>query len=136
MIKDSPNASAVAREVVETIKAGKLVRKGAIAIKHGYGPSIAQHPHKVTKTRSYQLEIAKAVESMEIERSRALALMPSRIGTAKYNHLVDGVDKLTKNIQLLSGHSTENRSIHIEISEVIAKKNQPTVDDAFIEHAG
>ena len=124
MIKDSPNARAVAREVIAKTLKGEPVRKGAIAVKHGYAKSIGLHPSKVTQTQSYIDEVSKTVRILEVERDRAIERLQTKIDSAPYNHLIDGVDKLIKNIQLLSGRSTENKAIHIEISEVIARKNQ------------
>lgn len=46
------------------------------------------------------------IDDMLIERSRVIKLMKGKISKAKYRDLVDGLDKLTKNIQLLGGKDT------------------------------
>ena len=52
----------------------------------------------------------------------------------KYNTLLTGLDILSKNINLLSGQSTENVAIKIEISEQIANKNASKSDDNNINN--
>jgi hypothetical protein len=53
-----------------------------------------------------------AVSKMEEERNRILDAMSARnLTKVQYNHLVDAMDKTTKNIQLLSGRSTENIAV-------------------------
>ena len=44
---------------------------------------------------------------MEEARNRALGLLKGKEKKADYNAIVNGVDKLTKNIQLLQGKPTE-----------------------------
>ena len=44
-------------------------------------------------------------------RDQAVARMTKTIGKAKYRDAVDGVDKLTKNIELLSGRATERHAV-------------------------
>ena len=46
--------------------------------------------------------IRPVLERMEEERDRAIALLADRIGKTSYRDAVDAIDKLTKNIQLLS----------------------------------
>ena len=122
----SDNARAVARKVVKQITEGKKVRKCAIIKSQGYSQSIAEHPHKVTNTKSYIDEISKTVDKLTVERDRAIGYLPKRIKKASYSNLITGIDILTKNTQLLSGHSTENKAILIQVSEQIANKN---IDD-------
>jgi hypothetical protein len=104
----SENAKAVAREVIETVRKGKKVNKGAIIRKHGYAKSVSVMPQKVTETKSYKEEIAPIVLAMEQERDAAIKAMKKKRSKAKYRDMVDAVDKLTKNIQLLTGGKTSN----------------------------
>lgn len=104
----SENARAVAEEIIATLGKGGKVSVSAIARRKGYSKSVAKNPKQITETKSFQAVIKPVLERMEEERDRALALLEQRIGKASYRDAVDAVDKLTKNIQLLSGGVTEN----------------------------
>lgn len=118
----SENARAVAKEVSENLRKGKRVILGKIIKKKGYADSTSKRPKIITETKSYQEAIKPVVDRLIIERDRAIKAMKGKISKAKYRDLVDSADKLTKNIQLLSGGATE-RNITIEISQEIADKN-------------
>lgn len=107
----SENAKAVAREVLETLRKGKRVNKGEIIRKNGYSESTATVPNNVTDTKSYQEVVRPVVERMIEERDEVIKAMKLKRDDAHYNHLTDALDKLTKNIQLLSGEQTENSKI-------------------------
>lgn len=53
------------------------------------------------------------VQKMIDHRNEVLKQMVKKLPKAKYNHCVESFDKLTKNIQLLSGGKTDNSSINI-----------------------
>lgn len=54
-------------------------------------------------------EFEPIVEKMIAERTRAIEAMAGKLSEAKYRDLTDAQDKLTKNIQLLSGKETEKK---------------------------
>lgn len=110
----SENARAVAKDVIASIRKGQKVNKGKILRKHGYSKAMSLSPTKVTTTKSYLEEIKPIVEQMEFERSEILKLLPERRGEASYRDLIDATDKLTKNIQLLSGRETESHKISVD----------------------
>ena len=56
--------------------------------------------------KAYKQALPDIIEAMMVERNRAIQLMSKKIGKAKYRDMVESVDKLTKNIQLLTGNST------------------------------
>lgn len=101
------NAKAVAKEVIATVRKGEKVNMQKIQRKHGYSKFSAA-AMKATKTKAFKDEIKPIIDQLEAERQRAVSLMKKRISKAKYRDLVDGMDKLTKNIQLLGGKTTEN----------------------------
>lgn len=109
----SQAAKAVAREVIREVGNGRRPHKTKIQIKHGYSRESARSG-KALKTKSYKEEIQPIVDRLEIERDRAVRLMSKKIGKAKYRDLVDSVDKLTKNLRLLTGESTANVAIGIK----------------------
>lgn len=107
----SINAEQVAYEVSETIRKDKPVNLGKIISKR-YSKSTSLKPKLVTTTKSYQRIIEPVVTKWVKERDRLTVEMMSRdLTKLQYKDAVDALDKLTKNIQLLSGGSTENIAI-------------------------
>lgn len=109
--KKSINAEAVAHEVIDKVRKGKKINMGEILKSKGYSNSVSKIPGKVTKTKTYQDTMTPVIEAMTRERDRALRLMESRVEQAEYGDLVTAADKLTKNIQLLSGKDTEKGTV-------------------------
>lgn len=109
----SANAAAVAHEVIEKVRKGEKVAISKIALKHGYKPSVAKKPNKITNTRAYQEAISPLLQEIDEARMRAIRLLKKREAKANYRDLVYGADVLTKNHQLLSGKSTSNVAIAI-----------------------
>lgn len=107
----SQNAKAVAKEVLETMGKGKKVSVSKIASKHGYAKSSAKNPQQITRTKTYKDAVDPVVKAMIRERDRAIKLMEKKITGAKYRDLTDSIDKLTKNIQLLSGKETTKEAV-------------------------
>lgn len=108
----SENAKAVAQEVVKTIGNNRKVVLRQIIKKKGYSPVTADNPKVVTNTKSYQEVIEPVVKQMEDERLRLVqAISNKNLAKEKYRDLIDGIDKLTKNIQLLSGKATSNVAV-------------------------
>lgn len=127
--KISENARAVAKEVIKKVRKGEKINMQEIQKKHGYSAKSAKSM-KVKETKTFKTEIKEIVKAMERERARAIELLRARSNKAKYRDLVDGLDKLTKNIQLLTGKETERNTLNIEISEEIARKNNVVAPSA------
>ncbi|QGH73082.1 MAG: hypothetical protein [Podoviridae sp. ctviO18] len=102
----SENAKAVAQEVIKTVRNGKKINMQEIQQKHGYSKESAKSM-KAKNTKTYKAEIKPLLDRLEEERDRAISLLEKTSSKAKYRDLVDGLDKITKNIQLLGGKSTE-----------------------------
>ena len=110
----SENARAVAEEVRLKVSKGEKIVMGKIIKKHGYSDGISKQPIRVRKTQSYQKEIKPIVDRLIIERDRAIKALKGKISKAKYRDLTDAIDKLTKNIQLLSGGKTGREEMTIK----------------------
>jgi len=99
----------------------KRVGKGRIIIgkemRGIYTDSMANNPQKLTKSKGFQEEMKPIIEQLEEERQRAILLLQKKITKAQYHQLVDAVDKLTKNIQLLSGGETERAGLTISFDK-------------------
>jgi hypothetical protein len=116
-------AKEVAREVLETVRKGKKPNLGKIIKSKGYALTTSTVPTQVTNTKSYQEEIFPVVHAMEVERNRIIdALSKKKLSKEKYRDMIDGLDKLTKNIQLLSGKKTSNEGIEISGVEISIRK--------------
>ena len=108
----SEDAKNVAKQVLETIGSGEKIILGEILRNNGYSDNTADNPLLVTSTKSYQDVINPVIVKMEKERDRLLlALANKDLSEEKYQTMIDGLDKLTKNIQLLNGGSTERSSV-------------------------
>lgn len=103
----SINAKLVAEDVKNTVANGGKVALAKIIRKRGYSEPIARNPNRVTKQSAYKEAMDPFVEKMIKRRDAAIKLMATREKRANYSHLVDAVDKMTKNIQLLTGKETE-----------------------------
>ena len=103
-------AEQVAKEVLGTIGKGEIPNITKIAIKKGYTPKTA-NSGQVQKTKTYQSAIRPVVEMLEAERLAILERLPHVRDKAKYRDLTDGLDKITKTHQLLTGGATENIAV-------------------------
>lgn len=114
----SQTAKAVAQDVIEAVKNKKRIVLGKIVAKRGYAKSTQRHPKRVTETQSYQEEIRPVITQLEVLRQKAITELSCRsLKDEGYKDLVDSVDKLTKNIQLLSGGATENVETSIKLAK-------------------
>lgn len=88
-----------------------------------YSPSVVDNPSKVFDSPAVIPIMDSVVQAMIEERDAVLKLMKKKRGKAKYRDLTDGVDKLTKNIQLLNGGPTETVALvaYIEGLEKLRK---------------
>lgn len=109
----SVNAKNVALDVLESVRKGKKVNLGKIIKENGYADTTSTVPSQVTNTKTYQKTIQPIVELLEKERQEIMKRLPKVRSKAKYRDLIDGMDKATKNIQLLNGGKTSNDSVKI-----------------------
>ena len=73
----------------------------------GYTPATAKNPKNLTSSIGFKEEIAPVLLALKKERDAAIKAMVGKRGRAKYRDLTDAIDKLTKNMQLLSGKPTD-----------------------------
>lgn len=106
-------AREVAREVISEVRKGKIPNRYRISVKHGYSPQSAK-ASKAVRTKAYQQEIEPLTSRLEKERDAIIECLKSTRNKAKYRDLIDGLDKITKNIQLLTGGATQNIAIGVK----------------------
>lgn len=109
----SQAAKAVAREVLVSVGKGKRPNIKKIAISKGYSPKTAG-AGRVQTTQSYKKELAPLITRLEEERDAIVEALKKKRGKAKYRDLIDGLDKVTKNLQLLTGGATQNIAIGVK----------------------
>ena len=93
------------KEAIKRIVVNRGVLKRAM-LDAGYTETSAKNPKNLTESKAYKQALPSIIERMGIERDRAISMMAKKIGRAKYRDMSEAVDKLTKNIQLLSGGRT------------------------------
>ena len=107
----SVNAENVGLEVLETLGKEEKVKLGAIALRNGYAPNTAKNPKNITETKSYKRVVTPFLTRLIKHRDKLLRRMEETIDDAEYNDLSNSLDKVVKNIQLLSGGATQNVDI-------------------------
>ena len=122
----SENAKAIAEEVLGNLGKCEKVSVLKIAVKRGMKKKYA-NSGQIQKTKTYRETIEKnkkpILEQLFEERNRAIKALKGKISKAKYRDLTDAIDKLTKNIQLLSGGSTE-RVVVVNFDEAFKDREQ------------
>ena len=105
----SINATNVANEVLETVRKQKKVKLGEIIKRNGYALTTSTVPSQVTNTKSYKAVLAPVVKRwVSIRDNLTKELEEKDLTEESMRDIVDTIDKLTKNIQLLTGGNTEN----------------------------
>lgn len=107
-------AEQVAKEVIRSLGKSRKPVLRKIAIEKGYSAHTADTPKNITETKSYQKAIAPLVHRLVEERDAVIERLKETRNKAKYRDLIDGLDKITKNIQILTGGSTANVIIGVK----------------------
>ncbi len=96
-----------------------------IAQKAGYTEESSTNPRALLKSPAVQKRLSLLLASMEKAKSMHLAqlMRDDKVENASVRDNAYVMDILIKNSQLLSGKSTSNSAIMIQISETIAGKN-------------
>jgi len=92
----------------ESVRMNEFKSKGEILEKAQYADSSTKKPKRILESKGVQEELQPIINEMIEHREEILKQMKTKINKAHYNQLSDAFDKMTKNIQLLSGGSTEN----------------------------
>ena len=89
-----------------------------LLLKAGYAPETARQQAAIMAGIRPHLE--PIIEEMRSHRDVVIARMKKKVTKASYADLISSLDKLTKNIQLLSGKATSTFSLSDEDREAIA----------------
>ena len=121
----SISAKEVAQEVLETVRKGKRPNLGKIILKKGYSLTTSTVPSQVTKTKSYQKVILPYAQRLQRHQEKILKAMENKdLSNEDYKVLADSLSKVTHDVQLLTGGSTENvQQILVQFIDVKPKDN-------------
>jgi 23S rRNA pseudoU1915 N3-methylase RlmH len=101
----------VAEELIDKVRKGEKINMQEIQKRHGYSKASAKSM-KAKETDSFKEVMNPFVDKMMKERERVIdALSNKNLSKEKYRDMMDGLDKLTKNIQLLTGGDTGKEKI-------------------------
>ncbi len=95
-------------------------------LKAGYSKSQARRQTGVVDSDGLQQELKPVVDELTEHRKSIIKRMKRTLGKAKYRDAVDGLDKVTKNIELLSGRATDRVYIlsDEDKAKIMALKNR------------
>ena len=98
---------------------------GELMLKAGYTKATAKNAYLIFDSKAIKEVTADIAKMLDDKRKMAITHMTEKkFKDAPLRELTYAVDTFTKNIQLVSGKATDNIGLVIQISEVIAKKNQ------------
>lgn len=102
-------ATQVGIEVLETVRKGKRPNLGKIIKANGYALTTSTVPSQVTNTKSYQKVVKPYTERLIKHQEKVLRAMEAKdLNEEQYKTLTDSLAKITHDVQLLTGGSTEN----------------------------
>ena len=104
----------VISKTLENMRNKKPKSKGKILDESGYSKNVSKAPSIVYDSKAVKDGVKGIIKQLEQERQRAIDNLKGKINKAGYNHIITGIDVLTKNIQLLSGEATEKKEIVLE----------------------
>ncbi len=114
----------VIKKISENIRNKKVKNKGEILDESGYSKDVTKRPSQVYESKAVKEALKPLILQLEQERQAIIIELKKKRNKAMYNHLISGLDILTKNIQLLSGEATEKKEIVLtdDLMDKIAKE--------------
>lgn len=107
-------------------KKGQSKTLGQMMLEAGYSENQAKNPYQILETQGVQDGVSDVVQKMERERNRILLELAAKdLEKERHKDLVDSMDKMTKNIQLLSGKETERAGVSINVVSYDPSNNTP-----------
>ncbi len=96
---------------------------GELLLEAGYSESISKNPYLILESEGIQEGMSDAVKEMEKIRNNGLkALQGKDLSKEKAKDIADIVDKIQKNIQLLTGGDTERVKFNPVLVKFIDEK--------------
>lgn len=103
--------------------------KAKILRKAGFSEAVARNPKKVFDSPPVKEAVDTVIADLEEERRQIIEALKGKRHKAGYRDLIDGLDKVTKNIELLSGRPTDRSGFSLSPDEEkefdeLLKRNQ------------
>lgn len=114
----TPKQEKVIKKTLENLRKGNTKTKGEILREVGYKESVSTAPSIVYDSKGVREGLDPIIGKMIKHRDRIVELMVEKVDEAKYAELTTALDKVTKNIELLSGNPTERTEDTIDTSHL------------------
>lgn len=112
----SLNAITVATKVKSMVEKGGKVNLGKAIREQGYSEACIANPSKVTGTKSYKAVMVPFLQRLERHRDRIMEAMEAKdLDLEDYRILSESYDRMTKNLNLLQGKSTDNVAVEVRM---------------------
>jgi len=109
---------------------GNTKSLGQMLLEAGYEESIAKNPYRILESETVKEGLSETVKKMKKIRNKALKTLDNKsLDEEKPKDVVDIVDKLQKNIQLLSGEETERVGLKQVLVKFIDEDEKETTDN-------
>ena len=102
----------------------------AMMLEAGFYESTANQQQKTLQALPHKPESQSILQQLKKERQALLLAMPKKRKDAKYRDIIDGVDKITKVIELLSGRPTSREDTIFNPEQINAIFNRRTKKDS------
>ncbi len=124
---------ALAKELIANTKRAKPLNKSEMLESVGYTRNTARHKTPdIINAPGVQRDVLPVVEKMIKARDRAIDLLAGKEEKANYSDITGGIDKLTKNIELLSGgvtDRTESLLTQEQLDELLSRRQIKDITD-------
>lgn len=77
----------------------------------GYSPNTAKTPQKLTESKGFKEAAFDYLKELETQKKMTIARLKEEMPEAKFGELSSHLDRVTKNIELLSGRDTERTGL-------------------------
>ena len=98
--------------VLENVgKKGDTKTLGEMMLEAGYSEAMAKGQNGIALVLKNTPELKELLDKLMKHRDRVIIQMERKLYKANYRDAVEGFDKITKNIELMSGRATERNAV-------------------------
>ncbi len=105
----TPKQEKLIKLILENLGTSKNTKTlGELILEAGYEESMAKNPYQILESETVKEGLSETVESMKKIRNKALKALDGKdLSEEKAKDISDIVDKIQRNIQLLTGEDTD-----------------------------
>ena len=112
----SISATQVGEKVLDSLRKKKRPILGKILKESGYALSTSMVPSNVTRTKSYRKVVLPYAQRLQKHQEKILKAMEAKdLSDEDYKVLSDSLTKVTHDVQLLTGGSTDNVAVGVKL---------------------